>query len=165
MIKFKVKSKVGPKNIVEKKGREDQSLVSSKLKDTAVIIKYYEVPEENLTLGAILHKMSEVLEMYLKTLQQILQPEEFHAIYECGTFTDKDKTKILELYKRMILAHREILKAFIINEESNSLSTIQFVHKEILGVKDEMLDVVKKMQQSWNADSKENTGKQMHYFG
>ncbi|MGV8141931.1 MAG: hypothetical protein ACP5NW_05820 [Candidatus Woesearchaeota archaeon] len=134
-------------------------------KDILEISAYYDVPPENMTLNGVLHKMSETLEMYLKILQQILQPEEFHALYECNAFVEKDKTRMMELYKKLIISHREILKAVIINEEQNLVSTIRFVHKEILDVKVEMLDIVNKMQQSWKNDAKENINKQMHYFG
>jgi hypothetical protein len=159
-----VKPKSESKNKSEDRNEKNPEL-SSRLKNIKEIIRYYDVPEEHLTLNVILHKMSEILEIYLKTLQQILQPEEFHAIYECNAFTEKDKTDILELYKRIILAHREILKALIINEEKNSSSTIQFVHQEITSVKGQMLGVVEKMQQSWNNNSKSSTDRQMRYFG
>lgn len=137
-----------------------------KLNNLKEILTYYELSEENLSPGMILHKMSEILELYLKILQQILQPEEFHSLRECAIFDDDEKIKLFELYSRIIIAHREILKALILNEEKNYLTTVDFIHKEILGVKPMMLDVVKKMQHSWKAEKKTDVYKgSARYFG
>jgi hypothetical protein len=138
----------------------------SKLKDFDTIRKDYDLVDEHLTTGIVLHKLSEVLEFYLKNIQQILQPEEFHALYECNAFSDADKLKLFDLYKRIIITHREILKAEIMNDEKNSLSTIQFVHEEIKAVRPQMLDIVKKMQQSWKTDPNSDMHRgPKQYFG
>ena len=129
------------------------------------IAKYYDLSPENLTVGMILHKMSEVLEVYLKVIQQILQPEEFHSLHECIAFDDAEKSKMFELYRRIIITHREILRSLILNDLKDSLSTIKFVHSEILGVKPMMIDVVKKMQHSWKTYSKDSRRGTMQYFG
>jgi hypothetical protein len=136
------------------------------LKNIDVIKRDYDIQEETLTPNLILHKMSEILEIYLKTIQQILQPEEFHALYESNAFDEKDKAELFELYKRVIVAHRELLKAVIAADEKNSLSTIQFVHSEIQGVKGQMLEIVNRLQQSWKADAKKDRHKGTgQYFG
>jgi hypothetical protein len=136
--------------------------LKGKIKNLDMLKKEYELPEENLTLNAILRKMSENLELYLKIIQQILQPEEFHSLHECGIFDDKEKGKLLELYKRIIIVHREVLKAEIQNEDKNSLSTIQYTHEEIRSVKPEIILIVGRLQESWKVDAKKgNVG----YFG
>jgi hypothetical protein len=137
----------------------------SSIKDFEAIKKDYDITEELLNSNAILHKMSEILEFYLKLIQQILQPEEFHALYEGNAFDDNYKAKLFDLYKRIIIAHRELLKAVIMNDDKNSASAIQFVHEEIKGVKPQMLDIVNKMQQSWKADSKKDGRGPKQYFG
>jgi hypothetical protein len=146
------------------KQKENSSL--SKMKDFEVIKKDYGLTAEDNNPTAVLHKMSEILEFYLKIIQQILQPEEFHALYEGNAFDDDYKMKLFDLYKRIIIAHRELLKAVIMNDDKNSASAIQFVHEEIKGVKPQMVDIVNKMQQSWKMES----GKDVHrgpkqYFG
>ncbi len=137
-----------------------------KLKDFEAIKKDYELTDETLTPTAAMHKMSEVLEFYLKLIQQILQPEEFHAVYECTAFTDSDKSKLFELYKRLIISHRELLKAIVMNDEKNSVSTVQFVHEEIKSVKPQMLDIITKMQSSWKKGGNAEVAKgPKQYFG
>lgn len=162
-------NKAGVKETGNKKveGKKGASKVESiPIKNIAELKRIYDMPDENITPMMILHKMSEVLEFYLKNIQQILQPEEFHALYECNAFSDADKLKLFDLYKRIIITHREILKAEITNDEKDSLSTIQFVHEEIKAVKPEMLEIVKKMQQSWKTDNREDARKgTKQYFG
>jgi len=145
---------------------ESSRIGSSKIRMMSDMVKYYDLPPQGLTTGMVLHKMSEVLELYLKIIQQILQPEEFHSLHECAVFDDGEKSKLFELYGRVIIAHREILRALIFSDEKNNLSTIQLVHSEILAVKPMMLDVVKKMQHSWKEDLQKKTNQGIaHYFG
>jgi len=146
------------------KPKTDNSL--SKIKDFEIIKKDYDISEEDLNISAVLHKMSEVLEFYLKLIQQILQPEEFHALYETNAFDDSYKINLFDLYKRIIIAHRELLKAVIMNDDKNSVSTISFVHEEIKSIKPQMLDIINKIQQSWKAESgKDRLKGPKQYFG
>jgi hypothetical protein len=137
----------------------------STLKNIDELKKTYDLSEGIITPVIILHKMAETLELYLKIIQEILQPEEFNAVYECSSFTDADKPALFDLYKRIIIAHREILKALIVAEEKNSLSTIQFIHEEVQNVKPQMLKILEKMQQSWKEVSKDKQRGPKQYFG
>jgi hypothetical protein len=137
-----------------------------KLKDFEAIKKDYELTDDSLTANAVMHKMSEILEFYLKLIQQVLQPEEFYAAYECNAFNDNDKSDLFELYKRLIISHRELLKAVIMNDEKNAISTVQFVHEEIKSVKPQMLEIVNKMQGSWKKGGNAEVSKgPKQYFG
>ena len=153
-------AKESKKNNAKSKPSSDD--IRNKIKNFDALKRDYELIEENLTVLGILRKLSEHLELYLKIIQQILQPEEFHSLYECAIFDDKEKSMLLELYKRIIITHREILKAEIKNNEKDALATIQYVDEEIKAVKPEMLDIVKKMQDSWKKDVKKDS---QRYFG
>lgn len=135
------------------------------IKNIEELKRVYDLPDENINAMMIIHKMAETLEFYLKLIQQILQPEEFHSVYECNSFDDIDKAKLFDLYKRIIIAHRELLKATIVAEDKNSLSTIQFVHEEAKSVKPQMLDIIAKMQQSWKDTGKDTQKGPKQYFG
>jgi hypothetical protein len=150
------------KPIKDKKTKNTDASITTKIKNFNTLKKDYELVEEHLTINSILRKMSETLELYLKMIQQILQPEEFHALHECSVFDDKDKIKLFDLYKSVIIVYREVLKAEIINEEKNTLSTIQLVHEEIRSVKPQMLAIADKMQGSWKRDIKKDN---QRYFG
>jgi hypothetical protein len=162
-------SKKVKKNISKVKNNNDKN-TNSKGKNAVdtellTIANYYDLSSENLTASLILHKMSENLELYLKIIQQILQPEEFHSLHECVVFDDLEKSKLFELYGRIIIAHREIIKSAVINDEREYFSTIKYIHSEILAVRPMMLEIVKKMQSSWNIDRKDLKRKPAQYFG
>jgi len=163
----KVDSKKVDLKVDLKKGKtKSKTSKALSINNIDLLIREYELPEEGLTPTIILHKMSETLELYLKLIQQILQPEEFHAVYECNAFNDTDKAGLFDLYKRLIITHRELLKAVILCEDKTSIATIQFVHEEIQGVKKQMLEIVEKMQQSWKTDSSKDKQKgTKQYFG
>jgi hypothetical protein len=150
------------KDIKKNEGKSKVRSGLDKLKNLDILKKSYDLPEENLTLNVIMHKMSETLESYLKIIQQILQPEEFHSMHECNIFDDKDKSRLLDLYKQVIIAHRELLKAEIMIDDKNSISTINYVHSEIESVKPELVKIVGKLQESWK---KEYRTSEAHYFG
>jgi hypothetical protein len=162
-------------NTMEKKvkpvkgGSTEKNTISKVLlsiKNLEELKRDYDIVDEALTPKLILHKMSETLELYLKLIQQILQPEEFNALYECNAFNDKEKARLFDLYKQMIISHRELLKAVVLNEEKNILSTIQFIHDEIKGVKSEMVEIIGKMQESWKMEGKKDLHKGAgQYFG
>ena len=155
----KIENKKDSKN---PKDNDKMSKLSSKIKNFDIIKKDYELSEEDMTLNGILRKMSETLELYLKIIQQILQPEEFHSLHECNIFEDEEKAALFELYKRIIITHREILKSEIMNDEKDALSTIQYVHEEITSVRSEMVKIVKRLQDSWKIAEKKNSAR---YFG
>jgi|GEM_PF-4350509 len=153
-----------------KSGKPDKFNEMSKslvaLKNIDDIKRDYDLIEEGLTPSVIVHKIAEICELYLKIIQQILQPEEFHAVYECNEFDENDKSDLFELYKRIIILHRELLKAMLIAEEKNSLSTIQFAHTEMQGVRPKMVEILTKMQQSWKTETKKDGHKgSTQYFG
>lgn len=122
----------------------------------------YELNEEHLSTMAIMRRMGETLEYYIKILIQLLQPEEFHSLHECTIFDDDEKEHIFDIYKNLMIAHRELLKAEIKNEEKGNIATIQFVHSEMERMKPELYKIVSKMQESWKRT--ETKGK-ARYFG
>jgi hypothetical protein len=139
----------------------------AKIHNLEGIKKDYELggEKEHITLGLIKHKLSETLEAYLEIIQQMLQPEEFHALYESNAFDDNDKQELLQLYKRIIIIHRELLKAHILSDEEKSIATINTAYKDICNIKPKIVDIVDKMQKSWTADSQTNKHKSTQYFG
>ena len=153
-----MKSEKKSKPVEEDKFKE----IKSKLKSFEELRKEYELTEEHASTKAVLRRMGEVLEGYIKILIQILQPEEFHSLHECTVFDDPEKERIFELYKNLMITHREILKAEILNDEKNNIATINYVHTELKNLKPEMLKTVTKMQDSWK--TKAIKGKE-RYFG
>jgi len=137
-----------------------------KLKNFETIKKEYALSDQELVPILVLQKISEHAELYIKIIQQILQPEEFHSMYECSVFTELEKQALLELYKKIMFLHRELLKSEIINEDENTLITISKIHEELLTIKPAILKIVIKMQGSWDGGSSDfNKNSSKQYFG
>lgn len=133
-----------------------------KIKNLHNILKEYHITEEHITPKLILDKINEHLEYYIKILIQILQPEEFHSLHECTIFDDNEKSKIFELYKNMMILHRELVKTHIKNTEQDLISTIEYANSEMKNYRPEMLKILQKMQDSWK---KQAINGRMRYFG
>ena len=152
------------KKVVDRTKQDADALkgLKSKIKNFEELRNEYDLTEEHNSTKAILRRMGEVLEGHIKILIQLLQPEEFHSLHECTVFDDPDKEKIFELYKNLMITHREILKTEILNDEKNNIATINYVHEELKKIKPEMLKIISKMQDSWK--TKAVKGKE-RYFG
>ena len=149
--------------VAQKKKESVKAKVKSlDIKNYAILKVAYDLPDEHVNPILIIRKMAEHLELYLKIVQQILQPEEFSALYECAAFDDVEKKKLLELYKTCIVIHRELLKCEIIADDAVTSKCIEKVHSQIQSVKPDMLKIVQKMQDSWGHITKKDVVK---YFG
>jgi hypothetical protein len=147
-----------------KDNSKDNSLdnIKKAIKNFDELKKEYDIPEEHITLKTVLDKMQEKVEYYIKILVQILQPEEFHSLHECVAFDDKEKNDLFDMYKSLMILHREIIKSDIFNEEKDMISTIDYAHAELKGYKKHMMVIVTKLQDSWKkTTAKKNIG----YFG
>jgi hypothetical protein len=144
------------------KSNEKIKLLKSKLKDFDELQKDYELTEEHSTLLSILRRLGDALEGYIKIIIQLLQPEEFHSLHECTAFDDEEKEKLFDLYKDLMIIHREILKAEVENDEDNSIATIAYVHTEMKKIKPDMMKIIQKMQESWKNVTKRGKAR---YFG
>lgn len=151
-------------NTIKNKPTTQEKIVQLKaeLKNVQEILREYHVPEDASHIKAVLEKMQERLEYYIKILIQILQPEEFHSLHECTVFDDSEKTKIFDMYKNMMILHREIIKSVILNEDKDMVATINYAHSELKKLKPEMINIINKMQYSWK---RTGTNGRVRYFG
>ena len=142
--------------------KDKSSKLKSDLKNVQELLLEYHVPEDATHVKVVLEKIQERLEYYIKILIQILQPEDFHSLHECTVFDDSEKTKIFDMYKNMMILHREIVKSEIKNEEKDIVATIHYAHSELKKFKPEMVNIVHKMQDSWR---RTGTNGRVRYFG
>lgn len=157
------KNNTSRKNTLKTEKKQTAVISTSKIiKNINEIIKEYNIPEDTSNIRAILEKIREKLEYYIKIVMQVLQPEEFYSLHECNVFTDSDKKYIFEIYKDMMILHREIVKSEIKNDEKDLIATINYAHSELMRFKPDIINILEKMQYSWKY--KENNGR-VRYFG
>ena len=145
---------------IDKDSNDD--MIKAKIKNFQEILKEYNVTEPNLTPKMVLDKMTEHLEYYIKIVIQLLQPEEFHSLQECTMFDDKDKAEMFEIYKNMMILHREMMKSHVRNDDKDIIATIQYAHSEMKKLKPQILKILQKMQESWKITG---TNGKIRYFG
>lgn len=158
----KIKKKDAEKSSDIKSEEKKTAKLKSDLQNIQELLKEYHVPEDATHVKVVLEKIQERLEYYIKIVIQVLQPEEFHSLHECTAFDDPEKTKIFDMYKNMMILHREIVKSEIRNEEKDIVATINYAHSELKKLKPEMINIIHKMQESWK---KTGTNGRIRYFG
>jgi hypothetical protein len=145
-----------------KKNSKDTNKLSSKIKNYHELQDEYELTPDHQTPRAVLRRIGENLEGYIKILIQILQPEEYYSLHECNSFDDEEKAKIMDIYKSLMILHRELLRVEINNDEKETMKTIQDVHESMKTVKKQIIVIVQKLQDSWKNDSIKS---RMRYVG
>ena len=148
MKKTKSSSKTAPKKTVQKTTQKAAPEGKNPL-DTLRAI--YDIKDEHVSPRIVLHAMMERLEAYIKIVYQIIQPEEFHSLHECNAFDDVEKQQLFELYKQLMILHRELLKMDI---GGVNLPILQAKHTEITALQPKLLHIVNKIQGFWKADTK-----------
>jgi hypothetical protein len=72
----------------------------------------------------------------------------------------------MDLYKEIIIIHREIMKAELMNDEKLALNTVQLANSQIQKFKPLLIEVINRMQDSWKAEVKPDIHrKSANYFG
>ncbi len=130
--------------------------IIKELKNFKELQHEYDFKEDGLTYRMVLQSMLETLEGYLKTIHQVIQPEEFYAMHESVSFDDADKQQLFELYKQMMILHRDILKSAVENDNKKMLALIMAAHKQLISYKKPMLNALTKMQDAWKKDHKKS---------
>jgi hypothetical protein len=159
----KDKGNVSSENIKGKDKHDTQvHSLSVSISNIEELVNVYDIHDEYLNERAVLRKIIEHLEDYIKIIVQVLQPEEFHSMHECNAFDDADKKHLFEIYKKTMILHREILKKLIHNDTQAIIATIQHAHEELSGLKPEILRIIDKMQATWK---KSYSNGRAGYFG
>jgi hypothetical protein len=120
--------------------------------------------ETGFVLRVIANKMSERLEHVLKILNDILQPESTLAsMYEAESFSDDEKKKIFELFRKISSCHSELLLSDFGYEEESAAKLIVMIYKEWNNIKQEFIMILSKVKEAWKNQKKSKL--EFGYFG
>ena len=120
--------------------------------------------ETHYPLRIIISKMNEKLEQAIKILGDIIQPENNLAnMYEAENFSDDEKKKIFELFKKMSYHHKELLINDFAYDEGAAANLIKKGFKEWKNLKKEFLEILNKIKESWRKETKSRL--ELSYFG
>lgn len=120
--------------------------------------------ETDFVLRSIINKMSERLEQVLKILGDIIQPDNnLSNLCEAEAFSDDEKKKIFELYKKISYYNKGlVINDFEHNEEA-AADVINNVFKEWRALKQEFLKILKKIKEAWKKEALSKL--ELGYFG
>ena len=115
---------------------------------------------EDFLLREIRRKIAEKVELYVKLLDEWLNPEaSISNMHESKLFNDKDRNDIFQVYKRLMFFDRYSIESAL-SEDEKSAEFIKDVFKEWDEVKQKIAGFVKKAKESWleEVDVKQELG-------
>lgn len=119
---------------------------------------------EGKPIRAVRKKLGEKIEGIAKFLEELIQPEaSFSSMYEIKDLTEGDKEKILKLFKKFMILYREGSKLSLnLGNERDAKFILGFLN-EWKEIKQELIVVLDKVQNSWVKDDIVKTHQE--YFG
>lgn len=137
-----------------------------RLPDIEIIDFELEIDKESkFILREIRRKSHEKLENFAKLLEGILQPEtsSFSEMCEINSFSEAEKTSIMKVYSRIMKLSRRAVEVALITTEETDAQFVKELFEEWKSIKEGMLEIAKKMKESWGKDSEDD--KDLRYLG
>jgi len=121
-----------------------------------------DLEDTNFPLRAIIRRIAEKLDFYTTLLEEVLQPDtsNLYAMHETRFFDEHEKKKMYELYTKLMNLNRQTVELSLEQNEKNGADFINNFLNEWKELKSDLLKFVKKMKESWKAetDIKEDLG-------
>ena len=119
------------------------------------------IEEEDFLLREVRRKIAEKIELYIKLVEPVLQPEATVCdMHECKASNEEEKKKIYDLYKRLMYLDRFSVETSVDEDDGKSSLFINEVWEEWANIKKEFVYVIIKLKESWlkESDIKEELG-------
>lgn len=109
------------------------------------------IENDGYIIRRIVEQIVDEIEYLLKLLENILQPDtnSFSAMYECNCYSGEEKRQTLELFKKLMVFHREGVEKIVELEEKNSVDYVCRITKEWKNYRKQTLTTIKKLKQCW----------------
>ncbi len=122
------------------------------------------IKDENFLIRNIRRRLNEKVIFYCRIIEGLLYPNanNLMGMLEVKSFDEKEKEKITRLYKKLMEFERESLMLDVNPDEKKETEFINILFKEWKKFKEEMIQVTKKMKESWHLEEKEQKD---NYFG
>ncbi len=145
--------------------KEGYEKLGTTLPDYEQVNDYFsieELNEEKVTLKAICKKAKEHIEEYTHVIEGILQPENsITSFTEANAFSEEEKKKVLEVFRRLMHLERQLLAAEVAGEyEAAFLKNVVTSYGKI---QKPLSNIFTQLAESWNHKEEEQT--QEKYFG
>jgi hypothetical protein len=114
------------------------------------------IEHEEFLLREIRRKIYEKIEVYVKILESILQPDtsSLSDMYECRVFNEKEKEDIFKLFRRLLFFDRFSIETSVNEDDKKSAEFINGFWKEWDEIKKEFSSFIKKMKEECLKENK-----------
>ena len=123
------------------------------------------IETEEFLLREIRKKIVDRVDVVISEISTILQPsaESLTSMQECRFFDDKDKKKMIEIYKKLMMISRQALEAEISHEDQDDANLITEFFKEWKLMREDLLSFMKTVKTCWEKETE--IEEKMEYFG
>ena len=114
------------------------------------------IEKEDFLLREIRRKIDEKIELYIKFLESLLQPDtvSLSDIYEYRFFDDKERHDIFELFRKLMFFSRYSIETSITEDNKKSAEFINRLWEEWEDLKNKFSSLVKKTKEDWLNEAK-----------
>ena len=94
----------------------------------------------------------------------MLQPDtNLVDLYESRVFSEEEKSKLFELYKRLMVSDRKAAELSVLNEEKLDAAFLKLFLTEWKTLKPKIAEFTRRLSESWEKETEE--GEQAGYMG
>ena len=109
--------------------------------------------EDNQILRAIRKKIGDKIDFLHHFLDNFIQPDTMYSsLHEIDAFNDSDREKLIALYKKIMMLHRELIKLNLNFGEEADAKFIKGFYEQWDELKKEIIYFIEKAQNSWCTD-------------
>lgn len=124
----------------------------------------YSIEEEDFYLRDIRRKITERFDKFTKIVESLLQPDAVISdMQECHVFSDSEKSKMYEMYKKMMYVSRLSYLVALDESEEDSVKFISESFEIWKGIQEQLKDILLKLKDSWKKDS--SISEVLNYMG
>jgi hypothetical protein len=122
------------------------------------------IESEDFPLREIRKKIGEKTKSGRTMLEEVLQPEaNLAGIYESRAFSEAEKNKLFELYKKVMSWERKGVELAMRNDEAQDIAFIKTFFSEWPQLKEKLAAAALKLRDYWENEKEEH--EKLGYFG
>lgn len=113
------------------------------------------IEDSRFLLRKIMGNIEEKLELFIKILTSVIQPEQNIAdLSECRAFDEEQKKEIFEIYKKL-MKFKRVMDSLCVSstekEEAECISSFYAEWNREKGLKTELKNTINKLEKSWES--------------
>ena len=149
--------------------KEEYNKSKHKLPDFESLDEEFEITlanikESKFLIRNIRRRINDRIIFYCRIIEQLIYPNSgnFIGMFEIKSFSEEEKQKMSEEYKKLMMYERESLMLDVSPDEKKEVDYINKIWKDWPSLKKTLIKISEKMKDSWNSKDKSEKD---NYFG